>query len=139
MSGASFALQRLIYDRLVSDAGVTSWVGPRVYDAPGPDVSFPFISFGASDTLIEDADCIASRVETLQIDCWSMAEDGKRECKALVDAVKRALHDWHAEPDGAALVSLRVVMLRVFGDANPAITHGVVQVEAILEEDPDGD
>lgn len=137
MSGVSNILQKLVYDRLVAHAGVAALVGSRIYDAPPPDVVLPFISFGPSDGVPDDADCITGLTEVLQIDCWSV-QAGKREIKEIVNAVKSALHGFEVEPDGAALVGLRVVLWRVMDDPDGVTRHGVVQIEAQMEEDDGG-
>ncbi len=129
------ALQTLIYNRLTTCAPLVALVGQRVYDRPPLDAPNPYVSFGPSDVTIDDYDCINGRIETMQIDCWSTAEDGMRECKDIVDAVKKALHQWTADPLEGALVDLQVVLVRVFLDRDGITTHGVVQVEATMEED----
>jgi hypothetical protein len=131
----SWALQQLVYARLIAFAGVTALVGQRVYDAPNlKTVTFPYVSFGPSDIVTDDADCIDGVIETLQIDVWSRRSGGKQEAKQIANAVKAALHDFHAEPAAGALVSLRVATIRIFNDPDGITTHGVVTVEAIMEE-----
>jgi hypothetical protein len=130
----STALQTLIFQRLTGFAGVTALVGARVYDHPSKDVVYPYISFGASDYQPEDYDCIAARTETQQIDIWSRKQDGKRECKTIVDAVKAALHGYAANPVEGALVDMRVTMVRVMDDPDGITSHGVIQLEMLVEE-----
>jgi Protein of unknown function (DUF3168) len=130
----STALQTLIFQRLTGVAGVNALVGARVYDHPSKDVLYPYISFGASDYQPEDFDCIAARTETQQIDVWSRKQDGKRECKTIVDAVKSALHGYVAEPVAGALVDMRVTLVRVMDDPDGITSHGVIQVEMLVEE-----
>lgn len=129
----SNALQRLIFERLSSFAAVTAIVGTRIADAPPSTLAQPSITFGASDVVPEDFTCFSGRVETIQIDCWSEAQDGKREVKALTDAVYHALHLYSAEPVDGALVLMRVTLMRVLDDPAGG-HHGVVQVEADLED-----
>lgn len=130
----SVALQKLIRDRLIASASVSALIGQRVYDAPLNPVSWPYVTFGPSDYAPDDYDCIDGRIEAQQLDVWSKAMDGKAECKRICDAIKAALHDFSAEPDVGALVSLRVVLVRVMDDPEPGIFHGIVTVEANLEE-----
>ena len=133
----SNALQKLIYDQLVASGPVGALVGDRIYDRPSATVAPPYITFGASDSVPDDHECIDGRLETLQLDVWSEAQDGKRECKAIVDAVKRALHDAVGNLDVGALVTMRVTLVRVFDDPDGRTTHGIVQVEAVIEEATD--
>lgn len=131
---ASDELQELIYNRLISDAGVSAIVGDKVFDRAKPRAAAPYISFGPSDGVPDDAECITGRVETMQIDCWSDSQGGKSQAKRLVDAVKSSLHEWAGTLAVNALVEMRVVLWRVFDDPDGVISHGVVTVEAMIEE-----
>lgn len=127
-------LQKLIYDRLVESAGVHNIAADRIFDNPiGQDV-FPYISFGSSDAVEDDADCITGRVETIQVDCWSRYQGGFKEVKALADAVKKSLHRYAGELSVNALVEMTVQTVRVFRDPDGITSHGVVTVQAIIEE-----
>lgn len=131
---ASNELQALMYQRLIGNAAVTAIVGNRVYDNPiGKDV-FPYISFGPSDVVEDDADCISGRIETVQIDCWSRYQGGFREVKGLADAVKNALHRYAGTMETNTLVEMTVRGIRVFRDPDGLTSHGVVTVQAIVEE-----
>ncbi|MDI3335868.1 DUF3168 domain-containing protein [Defluviimonas aestuarii] len=130
----SNALQAMIVTCLKADAAVAAIVGQKVYDKPAATVSAPYLSIGPSDYVPEDADCIDGRTETVQIDCWSEAQDGKREVKALADAVKKALHGYAGTLTIGALVSLEAKLVRVLDDPDGITLHGVVQVEALIEE-----
>jgi hypothetical protein len=131
----SWALQKIIFARLTTFAPLQALIAARIYDAPKRDsVAFPYVSFGPCDITIDDADCIDGREEALQIDCWSRREGGQKQVKQIADAVKKALHEWQAEPDVGALVSMRVIKIRVFNDPDGITTHGVVTVSAMIEE-----
>lgn len=132
---ASVDLQTLVYDRLIADAAVAAIVGSRVYDNVPSDAQKPYISFGPSDYRPDDADCIRARTETLQVDCWTADHGKKRPCKILADAVKAALHEYEVELSGDnALVEMIVAQVRILDDPDGITTHGVVQVEATIEE-----
>ncbi|GGW23991.1 hypothetical protein GCM10011452_09210 [Gemmobacter lanyuensis] len=129
----SNALQRAIYELLIGDAAVSAFVGDRVCDAPPSTVQSPCITFGPSDVVFDEEVCSSGRVETVQLDLWSDAQDGKREVKAMCDAVKRALDG--AEPsliDGQ-LIAMQVLSMRVFDDPGGGY-HGVVPVECTIED-----
>lgn len=133
----SNSLQKLIFDLLVADAGVGALVGDKIYDDPSSTIAAPYITFGASDFAPDDHECIDGRVETVQLDVWSEAQDGKRECKAIVDAVRSCLHDATGDLEVGALVTMRVALARVFKDPDGRTTHGVIQIEAEIEEEAD--
>lgn len=130
----SNALQKLVFDRLLATPAVTGLIGQRVFDHPPADAAFPYVSFGASDYQPDDMECISGRIETLQVDIWSRAQDGKREAKMITDAVKTSLHLYPGEPEVGALVLMRVDMVRMMDDPDGITSHGIVQIEAHLEE-----
>lgn len=131
----SNALQTLIFNLLVGDAGVGALVGDKIYDRPSATVTAPYVTFGASDYVPDDHECIDGRVETIQLDVWSEAQDGKREAKAIVDAIRNCLHDATGNLTVGALVTMRVALARVFDDPDGRTTHGVIQIEAEIEEE----
>ncbi len=133
----SNALQKLIFDLLVASGPVGALVGDKIYDRPGATVPAPYITFGPSDYVPDDDECIDGRIETVQLDVWSEAQDGKRECKAIVDAIRVVLHDAVGNLDVGALVTMRVTLSRVFDDPDGRTTHGIVQVESVIEEETD--
>lgn len=133
---ASVELQTAIYQRLIAFPVVSAICGARVYDNPPADEVrvYPDITFGPTQVLEDDAECIEGRVEVIQIDCWARDGGRLRPAKALADAVKAALH--HREVDLAtqALAEMRVDLMRVFLDPDGLTAHGVVQVRCEIEE-----
>lgn len=130
----STELQTLIYNLLVADAGVHAICADRIYDLPPKAAVYPYVSFGPSDVLDDDSDCINGEIEVIQLDCWSTAQDGFREVKLLGAAVKNALHKTGADLATHGLSSLRVTMVLYLRDPDGRTSHGVVQVSAIVEE-----
>jgi hypothetical protein len=131
---ASFDLQRLIFERLVAHAGVHAVVEDRIYDNRPDAATFPCVTFGPSDMIEDDAECITGRVETIQIDCWARSNARINAVKPVTDAVKTALHLFDGDLLGSALVEMRVTGMRHFMDADGLTAHGVVTVQAIIEE-----
>ena len=133
---ASAELQDLIEATLKADAAVAAIVAGRVYDVPPADDrrEYPDITMGPTDFTPDDAECIVGRRETMQIDCWTREHGRLRGCRSLVDAVKGALHEASVSLAENALVEMRVVLVRVFRDADGRTGHGVVQVTAMVEE-----
>lgn len=133
MTSPSEALQIAVLNALLADEAVAAIVGDRILDGTRPQV-FPCITFGPRDYVSEDYDCFPSRVESLQLDCWTR-EGGKTwGAAALCDAVKAALHLKELDLDGHALTLLRVEAVRVFLDSDSQTAHGVVTLEAEIEE-----
>ncbi len=110
-------------------------MGPRVFDrVPNAGDTAPYITFGPSDEVEDDAECISSSVHSLQIDVWSEQQGGFKECKEVTYAVKKALHDVSIDLPTHALVEMRVTQRRHFRDPDGITSHGVVTVEAMIEE-----
>lgn len=133
MASPSAELQTAIYNALVADAGVGALAGDRIHDGRPADGPFPCITFGPSDYTPEDAECITGRVESLQIDCW-VRDARVRPARELADAVKAALHLANLSLDVHALALLRVTAVRAFMDPDGITGHGIVTVEATIEE-----
>ena len=126
-------LQRFVFETLTSDPAVTALIGDRVRDLPPADVAAPCITFGPSDFVDERLECLDATEETLQLDIWSEAQDGFRECKLILAAARKAL-DGASGPLGMhALVRLRVESGRSFRDPDGISTHGILMLVADLE------
>lgn len=131
----STELQTLIYQRLIADAGVSAIIADRVFDGKMLEgVDFPYVTFGPSDQIEDDADCITGLIETVQLDCWSRAGGGFLEVKRLADAVRRALHRHSGDIGDHALVEMRVTSSRMFRDPDGLTYHAAISIEARVEE-----
>ncbi|MGC0224926.1 DUF3168 domain-containing protein [Pseudooceanicola nitratireducens] len=131
---ASVELQTLIYQTLVADPVVGALVDDRIYDGRPDTGGFPCVTFGASDYVEEDSQCITARVETINLDVWARSQGKLRPCKEICDAVKDALHEADLSMALNALVRIEVTGVRVFVDEDGLTAHGVVTVEADIEE-----
>ena len=134
MASPSDELQTAIYAALVADAGVGALVGDAIYDGRPPVLPDKCITFGPSDYVPDDMDCITGRQETVQIDCWWASNRRLKPVKTLADAVKAALHRAELPLGTHALAFLEVEEVRAFMDADGATGHGVVIVTAMVEE-----
>lgn len=127
-------LQRLIYATLTGNAAIMA-IAHRVYEHipvnPFGEKT-AYISFGPSDSVEDDAECIDGLEVTLQLDIWSRAP-GQLECKTLTDLVRRALHKQSLTLSEHALVDIRVDTTRIIPDPG-GDHHGVVTVTCMIEE-----
>lgn len=133
---AQAELHDLIRSMLKADATVMALI-TEIYDAiPNKNWKAPeaYISFGPTDVTDDDAECIVGGIFTVQLDCWSR-EVGSYYCKRIVDAVKEALHDVDAELTTYGLVDMRVTSRRVLADPDGKTMHGIVVVQAMIEEE----
>lgn len=138
MAGPQGELHDLIRNTLKTALPVTALVTDVFDSVPSETTRWgtkqAYISFGPTDVIEDDAECIVGGVFTVQLDCWSR-KLGTYHCKSIVDAVKAALHDHDAQLASYGLVQMRVTMRRVFGDPDGLTMHGVVIVEAQIEEE----
>lgn len=133
MATASEDLQKAVYDALLADTDVSAVVGTNVFD--GLPTAYPAITFGPVDYVPDDMDCIDGRIETMQLDCW--VRDGSKRlspAKALADKVKIALHGAELSLATHALAVLRVASVRSMMDPDGLTGHGIVTLEAEIEE-----
>ena len=134
MTSPSVEFQRSVLTALKADAAVGDLVGDRVYDHPPESAAFPYVSFGPSDYFLDDTDCIGLRIESLQIDVWARSDGRIWPAREIADAVKAALHLVDLSMNDHAIALLRVDGVRVFMDADGETAHGVVTLEAEIEE-----
>jgi len=130
---AAAEVQKLVFDRLVADAGVHALIADRIHDRVPANAVAPYASFGTFDVVEDDADCIEAEIVTLQIDVWSEYQGGRLECHRVCSAIKAALHNWAASLTTNALVMIRVISARVSDDPDGITVRGVLTVEAHVE------
>ncbi|WP_421367019.1 DUF3168 domain-containing protein [Agrobacterium tumefaciens] len=105
---AAHELQVAIVNRLKASPEVTALVGERIYDRVPTEngkitAMFPYISFGPTQELPEDADCIEASELIIQLDTWSR-DPGSMEGRKIAKAMKAALTDQSLPLDDNALV-----------------------------------
>lgn len=126
-------LQGLIVTTLKADTAVAALVADRVYDTVPKNTAFPYISMGPVDSTENDAECITGLDVYVQIDVWSQAV-GMPECKAIIDAVRRALHDADLSLSQNALVMIEHAQSRAMRDPDGITNHGVCEFTAVVEQ-----
>lgn len=132
---SDYALQVAVLAALSANTAVTDIVGDAIYDNVPSDADFPRITFGPSDLVPDDAECLEGEEVSLQVDCWSRDNGKLHPCRTLVGAVKKAIHEKPLTlPDPYALNEVRVTLARVFRDPDEITAHGVVTVTALIEE-----
>lgn len=133
MPSPSAELQTAVYEALIANETVSSLAVNGVFDGQRPTEFAACVTFGPSDYTTDDLNCITARIESLQIDCWTRAAR-LRPARELADAVKSALHLAELSLTANALAILRVTAVRTFMDRDGITAHGVVTLEAVIEE-----
>lgn len=110
-------------------------LGVSVYDGAPSSAAFPYIEFGPDSSFSDDADCIAGREVTLQIDIWGEDHAKMHPTRTLVDQVYSALHEADLTLDEPyAPVTCRVSLTRTMMDPDGIRAHGVLQVTGLIED-----
>lgn len=134
---ATFELAKAVIDRLKADAAVSAFVGTRVFDRPtSGTLASPYISFGPSDAITDDADCIDGLEVTMQIDCWSWGSNeafGSAEVRKLSGAVRAALHEAEISLTANALATLRHRITRYQRESDGATNRAIISITAFVE------
>ena len=140
MSAVEDDIQKLIVTTLRNTPAVMNLVSGIWDPAPGDPWKgkTAYIEIGPSTTQENDAECIPGSEVTFQIDIFSKGV-GKIETRRIVDAVRKALHkrDDLQIPDASenAIVEMRVEFTRTVADPEPGITHGLLSLVILVEED----
>ena len=92
-----------------------------------------YVSFGPESTVPDDYDCIGLDEVTVQIDVWSH-KVGRLHCKQICRAVRDALKDVELDLPTHGHLTTDLALQRVLPDPEEAITHGVMQFTAHIEE-----
>lgn len=135
MTSATLELQGAIVTRLKAVAAVTALIGQRVYDAVPASPTFPYVSFGPSDEIKDDAECIRANEVTMQLDGWSRAV-GFPEVRRVVAEVVEALDGEELALTDNALLLLEHRTTRFFRDPDGLTSHAAIEFRAIVEIKP---
>ena len=130
---ADLALQKAIYQRLASDAGVTALVGARLFDNPPGDVTFPYLTLGEAQ--VDDwSDDIQSGAEhRLSLYVFSRV-GGRAEAKSVMGAVNAALHEADLTLEGHRLINLRFLNAETRQESDGATWRGTIRFRAVTEK-----
>ena len=130
---ASEDLQKLLRDTVLADPDVLTLEPSGFYDSVPDDAGERYISFGPFSVVPDDTDCSRGGLYQQQIDVWT-EEVGDVVCKRLTERVKRAVHDRNLNLTDNVLIDMQVSLWRVMRDPDGLTSHGVVIVEAMIEE-----
>lgn len=135
MTPAELALQGAIYQALRADETLTALIGGRVFDRV-PDASAavkPYVSFGPSQSIEDDAECIDGLEVIQQIDIWSDVP-GFKEVKTIAAAVRKVLHRAELDlgPDFGK-VEVRYRNSRDLRDPDGITSHTAADYAALID------
>ncbi|ADL00573.1 DUF3168 domain-containing protein [Brevundimonas subvibrioides] len=128
------ALQQALIAHLRADSAIRALLGEpaRVWDQAPRDVDWPWLAVGRSESRPVAADGCGVE-HTLSLRCASLFS-GTEEARAVLAAVRAALHEATLEADGVRTVSIRAIYADVFRSNDQKRIWGVVRVRAVTEE-----
>lgn len=126
---AGRVLRQLIMDRIIDQVPA---LGGRVYDKAVEAAETPYVTMGPSFWVDDVAECVLAREVTIQIDVWDVVSN-KGACEELTDDIATAVRGW-ADTALLTMMPLRVSLARVMDDPDGKHVHGMVQIEAMVED-----
>jgi len=123
MSAFQETLENII-DRLVNDAGVSAFVGSRVYSNIPQDESFPYLSVRSESSEFTTKDSNGFNA-TIVIDIWS-DYSGKQECNQIADAIYASMQNIPYAGLSIKSLCLQFQNYNVFTEPDDETTHGVM-------------
>lgn len=106
-------------------------LGGRVLDKAVEGTAFPYATMGPSYWIDDVAECVLAREVTIQVDVWDVVSN-KGACEELTDDIATAVRGW-ADIALLTMMPLRVSLARVMDDPDGEHVHGMVQIEAMVE------
>lgn len=128
------ALRRALVALWTGDSAVSSLIGNRVFDRVKAGAEFPYVEFGETQLIDEDAAC-HERFQAYQtVHVWSRAL-GNLEAFAIANALRKAVRaaDFASALDTSGVAILRHESTRVFDDPDGLTTHGVVTFHTVID------
>ncbi|MET3601814.1 DUF3168 domain-containing protein [Martelella mangrovi] len=137
---ASYELAFAVMNRLKADAAVSAFVAGQVFDrVPAePKPQSPYTSLGPTDSVQDDAECIAGQEISFQVDCWSWGAGeayGSAEVRKLAGAVRQCLHGAEFTLAENAFVMLEHRVTRIMRDPDGVTNHAAMTFSAFVETD----
>lgn len=135
---AALALQRALRGRLTTAPAVAALVPASAvldrHERPAPS---PSIILGEAQELDAESDLQRRQLRVFHtVHVWKR-EPSLEGVTMIMGAMRQALHDGRLTlGDGLHLVDLRVAGCRALRDPDGETSHGVVTVEALIQEGP---
>lgn len=145
---AESAIQKAIYDQLISDSGLAALLAknvnnsslPAIYDAvpepkdAGSDLPFPYVTIGDDTMLDWDTDTSVGKEATITIHSWSRYR-GRLQVKDVQGAIYNALHLSQLAVDGYDTVLCFSEYSESILDPDGLTRHGVQRFRLIIDKE----
>lgn len=130
MSDPSLALQKALVAALKADGALSGDVA--VYDSVPADASFPYVSFGPSQILPDQEDCIDGAEVIQQVDVWSR-KPGYPECRQIAAAVVAAVDDKDLALDAHRMILIEHQGTNYLREQDGLTSHAAVTFRALIQ------
>lgn len=130
---ADLALQKAVHATLAADAALAALVGARIYDNPPDDVALPYLTLGESEMRDWSAGEGAGAEHRLAFHAFTRG-GGRTQAKAILGAVRAALHDAALTIEGHALVNLRFLDADTRREPDGTTWRGTIRFRAVTEQ-----
>jgi hypothetical protein len=134
MSG-SLEIQKAIVALLATSAQLKALIGdpPRIFDSVPHDPTFPYVTMGDAQELVDSADQIEGQELFLDLHVWSRAK-GKVEAKQIAALLRGLLIDPNFAFAQGAFVFGEVTDVRHLTDPDGLTAHTVLTFQALTED-----
>jgi hypothetical protein len=126
------ALQAAVLARLRADSSVSALLDGRIHDEPPASPAYPYVTIGRTETRPWGGLNGEGVEHALTLTCVSRF-GGAEEAKAVVAAMRAALHGAELTLTDHRLVNLRATYSDVFRGSDWRSTFGVLRVRAVTE------
>jgi hypothetical protein len=126
------ALQAAVLAQLRADSSVSALLAGRIYDEPPASPAYPYVTIGRTETRPWGGLNGEGVEHAVTLTCVSRF-GGAEEAKAVVAAMRAALHGAELTLTDHRLVNLRATYSDVFRGSDWRSTFGVLRVRAVTE------
>jgi hypothetical protein len=126
------ALQAAVLAQLRADSSVSALLDGRIHDEPPASPAYPYVTIGRTETRPWGGLNGEGVEHALTLTCVSRF-GGTEEAKAVVAAMRAALHGAELMLTDHRLVNLRATYSDVFRGSDWRSTFGVLRVRAVTE------
>lgn len=131
---STLPIQSAVRALLVADPDLTALIAGRVFDYVPDETLTPYVSFGSSDLVLEEAQDLQMAEVTLQIDTWSR-KPGRVELRRIMAAITEVLHRQTVILVGHGHVLCRLTLQTDQGNPDGVTTHGIQQFTFTTQEE----
>lgn len=134
MKHPAWELQKALFSLLMSDVDVVSRLGgQKLFDDVPRSASFPYVTFGAGQTVDRSSSDGTGYQHTLILNVWSRS-GGRKEVLAIVELVRAAVLKQPVDLDDFCVVLARLEAVDVRRGSDGETYQGAMRFSFFIEE-----